>query len=53
MADDNVKEIRSGRTKESLRKAIEGELTDVRVKEMRGRSKLVEKAIALVGGDAA
>jgi hypothetical protein len=37
---NNVKEIgKSGRTKDSLRKAIEGELTEAKVKEVRGKLK--------------
>jgi hypothetical protein len=45
--DDNVKEIRPGRTKESLRRAIEGELTEAKVKEVRTKlKKLVEELAA-------
>jgi hypothetical protein len=40
MDDTNVKEIKAGgRTRESVRKAIEGELTEARLKEVRSKLK--------------
>jgi hypothetical protein len=43
----NIKEIRPGRTKESMRRAIEGELTEAKVKEVRTKLKrLIEELAA-------
>lgn len=48
--DDNVKELpqaKPSRSRESLRRSIEGELTEAKVKEVRGKlKKLVEELAA-------
>jgi len=45
--DDNIRDIRPGRTKESMRKAIEGELTEAKIKELRAKlKKLIEELAA-------
>ena len=45
---DNVQQMKGPRTKESLRKAVEGELTEARLKEFKGKLKtmLVERDAA-------
>jgi hypothetical protein len=44
---NNVKEIKTGgRTRESIRKAIEGELTDSRLKEVRSKLKQLVTELA-------
>ena len=37
--NDNVTVMKGGRTKESLRKAVEAELAEARIKEFRGKLK--------------
>jgi hypothetical protein len=45
--NNNVREIKPGRTKDSMRKAIEGELTEVKIKELRTKlKKLIEELAA-------
>ena len=47
MSDENITQIRTGRTRDSLRRAIQAELADTRLKEVKGKlKKLVEELAA-------
>jgi hypothetical protein len=47
MEDNNVKEIKpGGRTRDSIRKAIEGELTEAKLKEVKAKLKQLVTELA-------